>query len=366
MNQPENIDHYPPPPPSYESEVTLADIIRTVQDYIRYLFRKWYWILGGIFVGALVAFAYVRFQTITFIAEISFVANEESQRGGNSILASTLASYGFTSGDGGGGETSRYSKIIALSQSRKIQFAALLDSVDLIGEKDLLINHISKTYDLQNEWEVKDPVLFTQIKPDSMDLAHRQYLKRIYNMMIAGGNPIYTIAFDNTSQMIKMQATTIDQDLSVALIHALYEKLSEFYILQSTAKGEEIVNTLTFRKDSLENVLQKQQGQLAVVTDRSRGMTYQSQQTNRLDLDVDVSITRTMYMEIVRNLETARFSLENIRPVFSIIDYPLRPLNTNRQNQTMLMIIFAIVTAVLVTMWLILGKMYRDIMNPET
>src|SRR5690606_36449705 len=108
------------------------------------------------------------------------------------------------------------------------------------------------------------------------------------------------------------------------------------------------------------------QGQLAVVTDRSRGMTYQSQQTNRLDLDVDVSITRTMYMEIMRNLETARFSLENIRPVFSIIDYPLRPLNTNRQNQTMLMIIFAIVTAVLVTMWLILGKMCQDIMNPET
>lgn len=358
-------EKYPHQYPPNESEVTLADIIRTVQDYIRYLFRKWYWILGAILLGILAAFAYVQFQTITYLAEITFVTNQENQRGGNSILASTLASFGISGGESGSGETSRYSKIIALSQSRKIQFAALLDSVVLEGKDDLLINHISKKYDLQAEWEVQDPVQFTNIAPDSMDLTHRRYLKRIYNKIAAGNSPLYLIEFDNTSQMMKMQTQTIDQDLSIALVHSLYEKLSEFYILQSTAKGEEIVSTLTFRKDSLENVLQNQQVKLAVATDRARGMTYRTQQTNRLDLDVDVSITRTMYMEIVRNLETARFNLENIRPVFSIIDSPLKPLNTNRQNQTMLMIIFGIVSAVLITMALILGKMYRDIMSPE-
>lgn len=350
------------PPPSHESEVTLADIILTVQEYIRHLIRKWYWIIGAALLGALLAFAYVQFQTVTYQAEISFVANEESQRSGNSILASTLASFGFSGGDGGR-EGSRYSKILALSKSRKIQFAALLDSVEMKGEWDLLINHFSRIYDLENEWETGQPVLFSKTIPDSMDLSHRQYLKRIYNMVVGGGSPIYNAEFDNTSQMIKMMAETIDEDLSIALIYVIYEKLSEFYILQSTAKGEEIVNTLTYRKDSLENVLQKQQVQLAVATDRARGMTYRSQQTNRLDLDVEVSITRTMYMEIVRNLETARFNLENIRPVFSIIDYPLKPLSTNRQNRTMLMIIFAMVSIVLVTMVIILGKMYRDIMR---
>lgn len=364
MNQSDHSDFYHPPP-SHESEVTLADIIRTVQDYIRHLFRKWYWILGAALIGGLMAFGYVRLQTISYLAEITFVANEDSQRGGNSILASTLASFGLSGGESGN-EGGRYSKIIALSQSRKIQFAALLDSVELHGKKDLMINHFSEVYDLQNEWEVQEPVRFSNTVPDSMNLVHRQYLKRIYNLVVGGSSPIYTVAFDNTSQMIKMQAEAIDEDLSIVLIHAIYEKLSEFYILQSTAKGEEIVSTLTYRKDSLENVLQNQQARLAVATDRARGMTYRSQQTNRLDLDVEVSITRAMYMEIVRNLETARFSLENIRPVFSIIDYPLTPLNTNRQNQTRMMIIFGVVFAVLVTMFLILGKMYRDIMRPRS
>ncbi len=362
MKNSEHSDFYNPPP-SHESEVTLADIIRTVQDYIRHLFRNWYWIVGAAVIGALIAFGYVRLQTVTYVAEITFVANEDGQRSGNSILASTLASFGISGGDASR-EGNRYSRIIALSKSRKIQFAALLDTVEYKGREDLLINHLSEVYDLQNEWEVEVPVRFTKIVPDSMDLTHRQYLKRIYNMVAGGGSPIYSLVFDNTSQMIKMQAESIEEDLSIALIHAIYEKLSEFYILQSTAKGEEIVSTLTYRKDSLENVLQKQQVQLAIATDRARGMTYQSQQTNRLDLDVGVNITRTMYMEIVRNLETARFNLENIRPVFSIIDYPLKPLNTNRQNQVMLMIIFGIVSAVLVTMMLILGKMYRDIMRP--
>src|SRR5690606_599970 len=236
-----------------------------VQRYIRHLLRNWYWILGGVILGGLVAYAVVRFQTIRYVAEITFVANEESQRGGNSMLASTLASFGISGGESGG-ETSRYSKIIALSQSRKIQFAALLDSVEVEGNSDLLINHISRIYDLQNEWEVEDPVRFVNMVPDRMDLSRRQYLKRIYSMVVAGNNALYSMEFDNTSQMIRMQAETIDQDLSIALIYALYEKLSEFYILQSTAKGEEIVSTLTFRKDALESVLQNQQLRLAVAT----------------------------------------------------------------------------------------------------
>lgn len=364
MNTPENSDFYKPSP-AHESEVTLADIIRTVQRYVRYLLRNWYWILLGVILGGLTAYAIVRLQTIRYVAEVTFVANEEIQRGGNSILASTLASFGISGGDSGS-ETGRYSKIIALSRSRKIQFAALLDTVEVEGQADLLINHISRIYKLQEKWEVEEPVHFVNIVPDSMDLVHRQYLKRIYSMITASSKPLYAIEFDNTSQMIKMQAETIDQDLSIALIYALYDKLSEFYILQSTAKGEEIVNTLAYRKDSLENVLQKQQIRLAVATDRARGMTYQSQQTNRLDLDVDVSITRTMYMEIVRNLETARFNLENIRPVFSIIDYPLKPLPTNRKNLVQLVGIIGIVCGVLVTMILILRRMYRDIMYPHT
>src|SRR5680860_691916 len=119
--------------PTNDSEVTLADIILTVQAYIRYLIRKWYWILGAIVAGVLMAYAVVKSQTINYIAAITFVANEERQRGGNSILASTLASFGL-SGPESGSETSRYSKIIALSQSRRIQFSALLDTVVLEGK----------------------------------------------------------------------------------------------------------------------------------------------------------------------------------------------------------------------------------------
>ena len=160
-----------------------------------------------------------------------------------------------------------------------------------------------------------------------------------------------------------MRTKTVNPDLSIVLVQSLYENLNKFYVTQSTAKGSETVNTLIYRKDSLENVLQKQQGSLARATDRSRGMTYQSDQTGRLDLGVDLEITSTMYMEVVKNLEMARFNLENIRPVFSIIDYPFKPLPTDRINLYQYMAIFALVGAVLVSMLLVLGKMYADIMS---
>ncbi len=354
-------DQSPYRQPAHESEVTIADIFLSIQDYIRYLIGKWYWFVAAAVIGALAAYAFVKFQTIEYVAEITFVANEESQRGSNSMLASTLASFGL-SGEPGN-ETSRYSRIIALSQSRRIQFTSMLDTVPLNGENDLLINHISRIYNLQKEWEVDEPVHFINQSPDSMDLVRRQYLKRIYSMITQGKNPLYTISFDKTTQMINMQVKTIDQDLSIALVYSLYENLNSFYVLQSTAKGQETVNTLTLRKDSLENVMQKQQASLAYATDRSRGMTYQSQQTNRLDLTVDLNITQTMYMEIVKNLEISRFSLENIRPVFTIIDYPLQPLPTNRKSPVRYIAIFVIVGCVMVFMMLILGKMYKDIMK---
>lgn len=349
--------------PDRDAEVTLADIIRTVQAYFRYLTRKWYVLLGAVVIGMGIAFAIVKSQTVEYIAEITFVANQESQRGGNSMLASTLASFGLSGGKDG--ESGQYAKILALSQSRKIQFEALLDTVNVDGTDDLMINHISRIYDLDKEWEVTEPVLFTNQAPVDMDLTHRQYLKRIYSMLTRANNPLYTISLDNVSQMITMHAETINPDLSIALIQALYENLSEFYVLQSTAKGIETVSTLTKRKDSLENVLQKQQASLANAVDRSRGMTYRSQQTNRLDLTVDVEIARTMYMEIVKNLEMSRFNLENIRPIFTIIDYPLQPLPTNGKSLIRFMMIFAIVGGVLAGMVLILRKMYVDIMSEE-
>lgn len=354
-------DQKPYPQPPRDSEVTLADIIRTVQDYIRYLIGSWYWVLIAGIIGMGIAFTVVKMQTIDHIAEITFVANQESQRGGNSILASTLASFGLSGGKEG--ESGQYTKILALSQSRKIQFAALLDTVEVDHSHDLMINHISRTYDLEKTWEVEEPVLFTNQSPDNMDLTHRQYLKRIYSMINNEKDPLYTISLDNASQMITMRATTISPDLSIALVHALYENLSEFYVLQSTAKGIETVSTLSERKDSLENVLQQQQASLAHAIDRSRGMTYKSQQTNRLDLTVDVEITRTMYMEVVKNLEMSRFNLENIRPIFTIIDYPLQPLPTNRKSLFRLMAIFAIVGGVLAGVVLILRKMYIDVMG---
>lgn len=354
-------DQSPYRQPTHESEVTLADIFLSVQAYVHHLIRNWYWFVAAAVIGAIAAFAFVKFQTIDYIAEITFVANEESQRGGNSMLASTLASFGLSGGSGS--ETSSYSKIIALSQSRRIQYKSLLDTVLLDGENDLLINHISRIYNLQNEWEVDEPVHFTDQPPDSMDLVRRQYLKRIYNMITKAKKPLYSISFDNATQMINMNAETIDQDLSIALVYSLYDNLNAFYVLQSTAKGQETVNTLTRRKDSLENVLQKQQASLAYATDRSRGMTYQSQQTNRVDLTVDLNITKTMYMEVVKNLEVSRFSLENIRPVFTIIDYPLKPLPTNRKKPVRYMVIFVIVGCVMVGMMLVIGKMYRDVMK---
>ncbi|MBY5956630.1 hypothetical protein KUV50_00690 [Membranicola marinus] len=356
-------EHKPYTPPSRDAEVTLADIIRTVQGYLRYLARGWYWMLGVAILGMGIAFAIVKSHTIEHIAEITFVANQESQRGGNSILASTLASFGLSGGKEG--ESGQYTKILALSQSRKIQFSALLDTVEVDNQRDLMINHISRVYDLQKTWEVEEPIHFTFQSPDSMDLTNRQYLKRIYSMINNDKQPMYSVSLDNASQMITMKAETIHPELSIALVYALYENLSQFYVLQSTAKGIETVSTLSERKDSLENVLQKQQASLASAIDRSRGMTYRSQQTNRLDLTVDLEITRTMYMEVVKNLEMSRFNLENIRPIFTIIDYPLQPLPTNRKSLIRLMVIFAIVGSVFAGMILILRKMYVDVMREE-
>lgn len=348
-------------PDSPDSEVTLADIILSIKAHINHLVQNWYWIFGAAFLAGILAWFILRSHTIHYTADITFVANEEKQQVGSSALASTLASFGMSSGKGDG--TSIYSKIIALSKSRKIQFSALLDTVILDGNSDLLVNHISRIYQLTEEWKVEEPVHFTSLHPDRMDLIHKGYLKRIYNMMVGGDQPMFDISFDNASQMVTMKAETVDEELSMSLIESLYTNLDRFYIIQSTAKGNETVTQLTLRKDSLENVLHKQQARLASAIDRSRGMTYQTEQTNRLDLRVDLEITQAMYIELVKNLEMSRYNLETIRPVFTIIDYPLQPLGTDRKNPVYFIGIFVIIAGFMTAMGLILRKIYRDIMQ---
>ncbi|WP_236974785.1 hypothetical protein [Membranihabitans maritimus] len=353
---PSNYNQFP------ENEVTLRDVILKTRDYFRYLGRKWIWVVFGIIVGGMIGGIVIFNQKINYIADLTFVVNEDQGKSGGGI-SSALASFGLSSGSGGG---FNYQKIIQLSKSQKILFDVLLDSVSYKDQKDLLAHHIIRAFNLEEEWNEGESIHFDSNIAAKLPLQQKAMLKRLYGMISSGSDPVFSLTFDETSQILSMQTTTPENALSILLAEKIYEILSNFYILQSISKSQETVDQLTARRDSLERILKRRQINLAVENDRSLGTIYQKDNVEKRDLSMDVQIIRTMYFEVVKNLETARFGLDNIRPVFTIIDTPMLPLRTDRKSLLISIILGSVIGVFLISIILFLSKTYNDLMYEDT
>lgn len=311
-----------------EKEFTLVDFIKLVrafyEDFKKIKFQVFTIVLLGTFIGIAVA----------YLSEPKYIATStvmlESKGGGAMSGAAALASqFGLLSGSGGAGAMNE-DKLLEIVKAETITNSALLQNVTINGKEDVLANHFIDIFRYREKWASDSSLktfTFKQKYDDYKTLTIQESrILKTFNSQIQ----TYCLKAEKSkSGIIKIVITSPSEQLSKSLNEQIVKSLISFYTDRITAKSRKNVFIIEKRVDSIANALRDAEFALARWKDGSQQLVKAQGMINEIKLRRNVEVSNSMYVEGIKQLEIAKFTLLDETPFLQIIDKPLLPLGSS-------------------------------------
>ncbi len=306
-------------------EITLKELVLKVRGYGREVLGKWWVVLIFIVMGCGIMYYKYTKAKPDYSASLSFVLKTD---GG-------LSFGGLSAFLGGGGGNSKLDKLISFATSRRIIHSTLFKPIEINGDTNFLANHLIKDLDFHKTWE-KDT---TGIKGFLYNLADAQRLndpntftRRENSVLLAlkealvGKLAIFSAGYDKKSEIITLNLTTHNEQLTIDLLRAWYSELTEYYIRESTSKENKSYANLKAQVDSVKRSLDGSTMAAARAEDASRGIFLMEDREKIEKLKREGMISASVYAEALKNFAMATVSKENSVPVIKDLDMPIAPI----------------------------------------
>jgi hypothetical protein len=344
-----------------EEEVTLKDLIDKGKEYAIEVLKNWKILL--LFIIPITAIMLYQAITtpVTYTSALTFMVNENEGGMGVGAAAGILGMLG------GGGEKNNLDKILELSKSQRILNEALLTKVTIDGKNDFYINHIISIYDLPHtDWK-KDPVLregisFKTSNVDSFSRNELSALKGVYGKLVGSTTSVgmYSTSSSRQSTIMKMNLSSLSEELCVKFLKTIYDRLNIFYVSKSIEKQKYTYEVVVAKADSIKKLLYGREYAKASYADTHRGVVMETQQVPTQRLSRDVNMLSIMYAEAIKNAEVADFSLKNKVPFVQAIDIPMFPLKPEKTGKVKASITGIVIGLIIGILFVILRKIIRN------
>ncbi len=325
-------------------EILLADLRLKLKRALIYSGTKWKSIVIIAILGALIGFGYAVFKKPTFVAVSTFVLEDSKSGAGALGQYAGLASLAGINLGGGGGGIFEGDNILELYKSRIMIEKALLTVCDFKGKKQLLIERYIDSYNLRNKWSDNDslsqitfngnPDNFSRLQDSIITDLGEKFNKGILNV----SKP------DKKLNIIYVSVASKDELFSKLFTEKLVQNVNDFYIQTKTKKSWQNVNILQHQADSVKAILNASINGVASAIDEAPNANPQmtTLRVSSQKKQVDVQANSAIYTEIVKNLELAKISFRQEKPLIQIIDKPILPLANDRVTKTKGILIGAI------------------------
>jgi hypothetical protein len=342
-------------------EVTMKDVILNVKRYVTYCINHFYIIaLSGLML-AIIFFARLYMKDVLIEAELTYMLYEDEVSSDNGLY-SVLGQFGFGGGVGGSYNLDR---IVSLSYSNNILNSVLQDSLVINGETDCIGNHIISIYQLHQEWEDSEYLDAFWFKEGEGDQINTNKARKVLISKLKGDGNDQGILYNGYKEdtgILDFTAKTPSEDLSIGIVKSLYTKLSQFYVDKKIEGKRRTHLLLSRRLDSVKVQLYNKEYKLAGLSDRKQSVYLKRDRVLQSRLNRDVQTLSILYGEVLKNKETAGFILENATPFFQIVDEPVSPIEPEKKNYALTILVGGFVGGVLALFILIIVKGYQDIM----
>lgn len=343
-----------------QAYIGIKDLFGYISQLFLFGLSRWkVLMLAGIAGGGL-GFLIATFSKPVYHAKLSFLLNENE--GGGSLNISSLASLAGISGLGGNGNVSE-DKLIFLTSSRSLNGTTLLVTEKIDGREDILANHFIEIYKMRSSFSsdtcLKNFDRFVHSKLSQLDYRENKALDFIINYI--DKQKLFTIEVKKKTGLVAQWAgiiiltfKSLNEEFSKVYVEQLYQNLSSYYTNKTIKKQLQNYQLIRQRADSIAGLLYSKEEAGAELYDRNLKMVRMKGLVDIQRSRRETEMLSLMYGEILKNMEIAKFALDNQTPVFQIVDNPSFPLEKKKMSRLYTAIIASIITGFIVFIGLVM------------
>lgn len=346
-----------------DDEISLKEIMLKLQEWRKYLLRKWKFILISVIIGSTLGLGYSLIKKPIYIAETTFVLEDGEGGGGLGQYAGIASIMGIDLGGGGGG-IFKGDNILELYKSRRMIQDALLTIDTFNGKQQSLIDRYIEFNKLREGWE-KNPSL------KNLNFDHPEKFNRTQDSIIGkfvdviNSGTLEVAKPDKKLSIIQVAVKSEDELFAKSFGENIVNKVNNFYVTTKTKKSIENLAILQNQSDSVRRVLNASIGGVAAAVDANPNLNpaFQTLRVSSQKKQIDVQANGSIYQEIVKNLEMAKISLRNDKPLIQVIDKPVFPLKMERLGKLKGIVLGGIIFGFLVCLFFIGKKILKDVIS---
>lgn len=170
----------------------------------------------------------------------------------------------------------------------------------------------------------------------------------------------------NSRQGVIHLGYTFSEPLAAAQVSEQLHRSLEKYVINY--KTERVQDNLSFVEQSYaeaRNDFLKKQADLAAFQDANRGLVTASGRATETRLRSEFDISFTIYNELARQLEQAKLSVKEEKPVLTVINPVIVPLGKSAPSRSRIIIISTILGVILSTIWVLIKPFIMGIIREE-
>jgi len=321
-----------------------------VQGLGRYVLSKWWIILGIGILFALAGAAYSMTRKPLFIAEVTFVLDEEATQSPRSGISQLSEELGL--GSDAGGVFSSPTNIMELMQSRLLLEKTHRSSVWINGHQVVLSDFFLDSLDLREKWKVRanykgDTLYESGLMRTMCDALNSQNIKIEKK---GKGTTIYAV-----------QCISRHPLFSKYFLEKLLNTVTQYYVERKTERAKRNVDFIQKRTDSIRQAYNVALYGRAEFADAFFNPNKQTPLVTREKQQTDIQILRASYVELTRSLESAKTSLMRETPLIQYLDMPVLPLKMLKSNMIKNAIVGLLLGVFLATGILLFRKIMKAI-----
>jgi hypothetical protein len=138
---------------------------------------------------------------------------------------------------------------------------------------------------------------------------------------------------------------------------------SNLYTQTKTRKSKINLEILESRLDSVKKALDENMYGLASSKDQNLNIIRALGGVSQAKKQLNVQILTTMYGELVKNIEIAKYTLMREEPLIQVIDYPILPLEKKQLGKLKGFLIAGFIGSFFVAFILLVRKVIKDSYN---
>jgi hypothetical protein len=348
--------------PQYNNdEISLKELILKGKEWVAYLWGyKWIILLVSGLGGAL-GFAYAKYLTKPeYTAQVTFTMEQKSG-GAASALGGLASSLGI--GDIGGSSNSGMfggENILMLMKSNRIIHEALKAPLDELKGDHLLNAYVKNHFD--KELKEKKIALFPKTFDTITSTRAQDSLLLLITKNIREKQLIADRA-DKKNTIINLEVKDENEQWAFLFSKMVVQHAIDLYMDIKVGKLIATEQDLTRKRDSIRGLLDGTITTLAIETDLNSHSPLMRYKTKQAKKQVDVEVLKTMYGNIIQNLEMTKFQRSQEEPIIEIIDEPILPLKIEKFGKARGILIGGILTGFLLMGFLVLRKVLKGLMN---